>query len=62
MNNYIDWCMHYNHVLRPYYLEFIQLFERGMEPTYEQFLNYCYANTEKTMRNGILTAYLSPFA
>ena len=61
MNNYTVWCMHYNHILYPYYLEFIKLFEKKEQPSYPEFLSYCYKNTEKVNKSGILTAYLTPY-
>ena len=60
-NNFTTWCVHYDSILYPYYLEFSTLFDEEHKPTYNQFLNYCYTNTKKYNKNGILTAYICPF-
>lgn len=61
MNNFFTWCVTYDKILYPYYLDFIKLFEREDRPTYDQFLDYCYKNTTKTKNNGILTAYITNY-
>lgn len=61
MNNYLTWCMTYDSILYPYYLEFLTLFDSESKPSYKEFLNYCYTNTYKTKNNGILTAYITKY-
>lgn len=62
MNNFFTWCCHYDHILYPYYLDFKSLFEKDQEPSYKDFLTYCYSNTTKIKKSGILTAYITPHA
>lgn len=60
-SNYNLWCETYFHVLKKYYDKFVLLFYNN-PPSFKDFCEYCYQNTTKTVKNGILTAYISPFA
>lgn len=59
-NNFFEWSMHYDDVLRPKYEEFVQFFISHKEtpPSYNDFLNYCYLNTKKDLNffTGKITA------
>lgn len=60
-SNYNLWCETYFHVLQKYYNKFILLFAKD-PPTFKDFCEYCYSNTNKTIKNGVITAYITPFA
>ena len=45
--NFVDWAVHYQPVLHPYYLDFIQMFPKGKEPSLKQFMKHCFVNTKQ---------------
>ena len=45
--NFVDWAVHYEPVLYPYYLDFIQMFPKNEEPTLKDFMKHCFVNTKQ---------------
>ena len=45
--NYQQWYMYYANDLLPYYYRFCSLFERGGEPSFNQFMTHCFRNTKQ---------------
>ena len=45
--NFQAWTTHYNKILLPYYHRFCYLFPEGEEPSFIDFLVYCFRNTKQ---------------
>jgi hypothetical protein len=57
--NFMIWCIHYELELNRWYTQFIKEFKSdSFNPTYQDFCNYVYLNTEKYKKNGKLVAPL----
>lgn len=58
-NNFIIWCIHYEKELHEWYNKFNKEFRSdSFHPTYQDFCNYVYLNTEKIKKRGKLIAPL----
>lgn len=46
--NFLEWVIHYENILLPYYRDFTEMFPSNKEPSFRDFMAYCYRNTKQT--------------